>query len=75
MMPGIPDGAITTADLYRKLESIADTVIRMEERVRVLPDFEARLRMLERFRFTLLGAAAGVGTLSGIVSALLTHAR
>ena len=78
MDPGlavVPPGAVTTADLYRKLESISDSVIRMEERTKVLPDFETRLRTLEKFRYTLLGAALFAGSGSGIIAALITRGR
>lgn len=71
-MTDLPSGAVTTADLYRKLETISDSVIRMEERTKVLPDFESRLRTLERFRWSLLGAASFVGAASGILSSVLT---
>ena len=64
----IPPGTVTTADLYRKLEDISVSVIRMEERVRVLPDFETRLRSLERFRYSLMGAALLAGTAAGVAS-------
>lgn len=71
----VPPGAVTTADLYRKLESISDSVIRMEERTKVLPDFESRLRTLERFRYTLMGAALLGGSGSGVLAALITRGR
>jgi hypothetical protein len=71
----LPVGAVTTADIYRKLEDISGSVIRMEERVRVLPDFESRLRLLERFRYTLLGAAIFAGSCSGVLAALVTRGR
>jgi hypothetical protein len=69
----LPAGVVTTADLYRKLGDISEVVIRMEERVKVLPDFEQRLRVVERFRYTLMGASLFAGTASGIVAALLTR--
>ena len=68
----IPPGSVTTADVYRKLEDISVSVIRMEERVRVLPDFESRLRILERFRYSLMGAAVLAGTLAGVASGWLS---
>jgi len=72
-MTELPPGVVTTADLYRKLGDISETVIRMEERVKVLPDFEERLRVVERFRYTLMGASLFAGTALGIVAALLTR--
>ena len=70
-----PTGVVTTADLYRKLGDISDSMIRMEERVSVLPDHEARIRMLERFRYTLMGGAMLAGSAAGVISALLTQRR
>lgn len=74
-MSEMQSGVVTTADLYRKLGDISDSMIRMEERVSVLPDHEARIRMLEKFRYTLMGAALLAGTSAGIISALLTQRR
>ena len=62
----------TKTPLDRELNDISETTVRMEERVRVLPDFEQRLRVVERFRYTLMGAAVATGTASGVISALLT---
>jgi len=64
-------GNITTADLYRKLEDMSNLMIRLEERVSVLPDHEARLRMLERFRYTLLGVSVTAGAAAGILSSVI----
>lgn len=74
-MSEMQSGVVTTADLYRKLGDISDSMIRMEERVSVLPDHEARIRMLEKFRYSLMGAAVLAGTSAGIISALLTQRR
>lgn len=68
----IPDGPVTAADVYHKLEFVTETLVRLEERVKVLPDFESRLRVLERFRYTLLGMATLAGTASGVISGLLS---
>ena len=68
----IPAGAITTADLYRKLEQMGDLMVRLDERVSVLPDHEARLRLLEKFRYTLMGVAAAAGMLSGVATGIIT---
>lgn len=71
----IPPGIITAADLYHKLEGISDSVIRMEERTKVLPDFESRLRTLERFRYLVTGGALLAGSGSGVIAALITRGR
>jgi hypothetical protein len=72
----IPAGAITSADLYRKMEDLRVNVTIALEKIsafdRMAGDYEARLRVLERFRFTLLGASAAIGTCSGVLSALIT---
>lgn len=46
----------------------------ISEQLKVLPDYEARLRALERFRFTIVGAAvaisalfSGLGTWIGLI--------
>jgi len=70
-MAEIAAGAVTTADLFRELRTISETVIRLEERVAAVGDHETRIRQLERFRFTLLGASSTVGALAGIASSLL----
>ena len=70
-MPDLTAGSVTTADLYRKLEAMSDLMIRLEERVSMLPDHEARIRLLERFRYTLLGVASSVGVASGVLSSVI----
>ena len=78
----IPSGAVTTADLYRELIGMRVDVTRaitnLDAADRVDQDHEGRLRQLERFRFTLLGAAiaasaifSGIGT--WIASGLAHH--
>ena len=71
----VPPGAITAADVYRKLETMSESMVRVEERISVLPDFESRLRLLERFRYTLMGAALLAGSASGVIAALITRGR
>jgi hypothetical protein len=45
----------------------------ISERFNQLPDHEARLRALERFRWTLVGASLFGGMLSGFAGYLLSH--
>lgn len=70
-MADIPSGQVTTADLFRELRTISDAVIRLEERVALIPDHEVRLRALERFRFTSVGIATAIATVAGVASSLL----
>lgn len=69
-------GAITTADLFRELTAMTVKLAVIEAQgvtaANQRADHEARLRILERFRWTLFGAASAVGSASGIVAALLT---
>jgi hypothetical protein len=67
-------GAVTVADLYRELADLRTDMQQVITNLKVikatapvqLADHEGRIRTLERFRFTLLGAAVVV---SAIVSA------
>jgi hypothetical protein len=70
-------GAITTADLYRELSAmtvklavIEATTARAEQ---VYADHETRLRLLERFRWTVFGAASAIGSASGVIAALIVR--
>ena len=67
----IPAGAVTTADLYRELigmrVDVARALTKLDAAALVDSDHEQRLRALERFRFTLLGAAVAA---SAVFSAL-----
>lgn len=69
----ITPGAVTTADLYREMIGMRTDVVRaltlLDAASRTDQDHEGRIRALERFRFTLLGSAAGI---SAAVSALGT---
>ena len=71
-MTELPAGRITAGDVYRKRDTMSASVIRIEERIQVLPDYESRLRALERFRYTLMGAATLAGTAAGVVSGWLS---
>jgi hypothetical protein len=74
---------ITAADLYREVIGMraeiaaALTKLAVIETRNVLSeqahaDQEIRLRSLERFRYSLMGAAVLAGTLAGFVSAIIT---
>ena len=79
-MSDLPQGAITSADLYRKMEDLRVNVTVALEKLAAhaaeVSDHEARLRGLERFASKLMGGAitAGIlsGALAGVVTALLT---
>lgn len=69
----IPNGSVTTADLYREMIGMRTDVVKalvlLDAASKTDNDHEGRLRALERFRFTLLGASVGI---SAAVSALGT---
>ena len=73
---------MTVADLYRELVAMRGDVAAALGEIRVnailigdngrdLADHEARLRNLEKFRYTLLGASALVGVIAGVASAII----
>lgn len=76
-MTDLPVGQITSADLYRKMEDLRVNVTVALEKItafdRLTADHEGRIRILEQFRFTLLGAASAVGAGSGVLSAVLAE--
>ena len=62
------------ADVGRALTQIEVLQTRNTEADRIHADQEARLRILERFRYTLGGLALVGGTLAGWLGYLLGHA-
>jgi hypothetical protein len=77
-------GAVTIADLYRELvgmrsdltrvlahQEATDLINRSADQIHA--DHESRLRVLERFRYTLAGLAIIGGAASGWVGYLLGH--
>ena len=83
-MTELSTGTVSIADLYRELvgmrsdltrvlahQEATDLINRGAEQVHA--DHEARLRALERFRFTLGGLAIVGGAASGYVGYLLGH--
>lgn len=75
-MTELTPGAITTADLYRELVDMRVKLAIIETQTatadRVHDDHETRIRGVERFRWILFGASSAVGTLAGIIAALIT---
>jgi hypothetical protein len=71
---------ITVADLYREvtgmrsetLTKLATIETRDAMTSMMQTDHESRLRVLERFRYTLLGASLLAGSAAGIIASLLT---
>lgn len=74
---------ITAADLYREVTGMRAEVAAALTKLAVIEtrnglsdqahaDQEARLRALERFRYSLMGAAILAGTLAGSISAVIS---
>lgn len=83
-MTDLAPGAVTIADLYREMVGMRADVIKALTRIEVLDtrntsadaihaDVEARLRVLERFRYTLAGLAIIGGAGAGWAGYLLGH--
>lgn len=83
-MSELPPGNVTIADIYREMVGMRSDVVRALTRIEVLDvrnvdadrlhtDHEARLRGLERFRYTLGGLALIGGAVAGYVGYLLGH--
>ena len=60
------------ADVMNALQKAAVFDARLTAFDAVNSDHEARIRVVERFRYTLMGAAGLIGAASGVVSALIT---
>lgn len=85
-MTPLPDGSITIKDLFNELHGLRSDLTRVlthMERVdtrnevadTLHADHEARLRMLERFRWTLAGVSLAGGGIAGYAGYLLGHIR
>lgn len=83
-MPELAAGAITIADLYHELVGMRSDLTRVlahqeatdlinVQAALVHADHETRLRLLERFRYTLAGLAVVGGAVSGYVGYLVGH--
>jgi hypothetical protein len=79
----MPGALITVKDLYVELHGMREDLTRLGmhmEKVdtrgeiadRERSDHETRIRLLERFRYTLLGASSLVGAISGVIAALVS---
>jgi hypothetical protein len=77
-------GAVTIADLYRELVGMRSDLTRVlahqeatdlinSRAEQIHADHESRLRMLERFRYTLAGLAAIGGGVMGYVGYVVGH--
>lgn len=83
-MTTLPDGGITIKDLFLELRGLRDDLTRVLVHMesvdtrnaaadRAHADYETRLRVLERFRYTLAGLAIIGGTAAGYIGYVLGH--
>lgn len=81
-MTELSPGSVTTADLYRVLQDMHKDVTKALERLAQIDqrntnadgihtDHEARLRMLERWKYTMIGASGVVGAIAGWIAQYL----
>lgn len=80
-MTELAPGAVTTADLYREIVAMRTDITKALTRIEVIDarntdadrlhaDHEARLRILEAFRWKLTGIVLFVSTAAGVVSGI-----
>lgn len=62
--PGIMSSSVTILDVFAKQIEMGAQLGVIHEQLRAIPDHETRLRSLERFRFSLMGAAVAVSALT-----------
>lgn len=83
-MSELAPGTVTMGDLYRELVGMRQDITRALTRIEVIDsrngdadrttaDHEARLRQLERFRYTLAGLSLIGGVGAGWIGYLLGH--
>lgn len=62
------------AQILVELGTIKTTMAVMDERLKVVPDHEQRIRALEQFKYVLMGGGAIAGALAGWLASVLQHA-
>lgn len=63
--------SVSVVDIFTKVIEMQVQLAAISQQLTDLPDHEARLRVLERFRYTLAGLAIVGGGLSGYVGYLI----
>lgn len=85
-MSELQPGTVTVADLYREMSGMRAEVGSALTELKVIAernkgadqihtDHETRIRMLERFRWTLAGVSLAGGGIAGYIGYLLGHVR
>jgi len=69
-MPPV-DESVRLLDIYTKQIQLGTQIAVMDEKLKVITDHEVRLRVLERFRYTLMGVASAVGVVSAWITNLI----
>ena len=68
-----PVHVIGLLDVYAEQVKMGAQLDVIKEQLKAIPDHEARMRALERFRFTLLGAAIAGEALAGVIGWFLAQ--
>lgn len=66
-------GTVSVLDVFARVVQMQVELAKIDEKLSLLPDHETRIRLLERFRYTLLGGSILAGGISGYVGYLLGH--
>ena len=69
----MPVASVSVLDVFAKVVEMQVQLASINVKLDDLPDHEARLRVLERFRYTLVGLATVVGGLAGYAGYLIGH--
>ncbi len=67
----VPVATVNVLDVFTRVVEMQVQLAAISQQLTDLPDHEARLRILERFRYTLAGFALVAGGLSGYVGYLV----
>lgn len=71
--PIMPVATVSVLDVFAKVVEMQVQLASINVKLDDLPDHEARLRVLERFRYTLVGLATVVGGAAGYAGYLIGH--
>jgi len=69
----MPVGTVSVLDVFARVVQMQVELGKIDEKLNALPDHELRIRILERFRYTLAGVAILGGGLAGYGGYLLGH--
>jgi hypothetical protein len=71
LRPAEPIATVSVLDLFARVVEIQVALGAINERLSDIPDHESRIRLLERFRYTLAGLSIIGGGFAGYIGYLL----